>query len=415
MRWTIGVALLISICANTATWAQSAAYHFIRSDNPIQDKNVYLLTLLAKDPVAREAIARSSVMQDVGRRLTKSRDAVYSACKEKVCSVNQLMLTQAETERVGDELGSLAGAGGPLNRLVEEEMRPSGRFQKYADMTASPFMRAAWLETAQGVNHLYRVYALGEKVPSSSIDGALYEPGSDNLISYLQSALGAEIDGASTDVFFSPWAQLGFDLLTINQRTEAGRYEPLEDGENARAFAAARTVDWKSKRYAAIVVPGVGLSDGEVGVSPKGAFRLRMAARRWRDGFAPFIIVSGGHVHPNRTPYSEAVEMKRELITRYQIPEAAIVIDPYARHTTTNLRNATRLLFRMGAPMTTPMVITASEDASQYIESRSFADRCATELGYRPVEIVRRASPFDLEARPNIISLHADPKDPLDP
>jgi hypothetical protein len=44
-----------------------------------------------------------------------------------------------------------------------------------------------------------------------------------------------------------------------------------------------------------------------------------------------------------------------------------------------------------------------------------FADRCARELGYQPVDILDRLSPFDLAARPNLISLHADPQDPLDP
>jgi DUF218 domain len=125
--------------------------------------------------------------------------------------------------------------------------------------------------------------------------------------------------------------------------------------------------------------------------------------------------VSGGHVHPDRTPYSEAVEMKRELMARDHIPEAAVVIEPYARHTTTNLRNAARLLFQMGAPLETAMVITASEDTSQYIQSREFRDRCARELGYQPVDIFDRLSPFDLAARPNLVSLHADPQDPLDP
>jgi hypothetical protein len=189
----------------------------------------------------------------------------------------------------------------------------------------------------------------------------------------------------------------------------------LEEGENSGAFRRARDLDWKSQRYTAIIVPGIGLSESETGLSPMGAFRVRMAARRWREGVAPFIIVSGGHVHPNRTPYSEAVEMKRELVVRYHIPAAAVVIDPYARHTTTNLRNAVRLLFRMGASMEKAMIITASEDGIEYIQSQGFADRCAKELGYQPVYILKRLSGFDLEARPNIVSLHADPQDALDP
>ncbi|HXW90992.1 MAG TPA: YdcF family protein [Terriglobales bacterium] len=413
---TIACFLVCFIGTSPVGWAQSPTYRFEQSDDPVQDRNAYLLTLLSVDPRAREAIAHNRVLQDLGGRLTKSREAVYAACKEtKACPVDQMVLNPMEIEKVGDELATLARVGGPLSKLVHDEMRASGRFQKYAGSEDSAFMRASWSETAQGVNRLYRVYALGENLPSAKIDGPLYEAGSDSLRHDLESALGAEIDGASTDVFFSAWAHLGFDLLVIQQRTEAGRYEPLEEGENAAAFARARTTDWKAQRYTAILVPGIGLSEGESGVSPMGSFRIRMASRRWREGLAPFIIVSGGHVHPNRTPYSEAVEMKRALIAQYHIPEAAVVVDPYARHTTTNLRNATRLLFRMGAPFEKAMVITSSEDGSQYIQSREFADRCARELGYQPVDLLDRLSPFDLAAHPNLISLHADLQDPLDP
>jgi len=413
---TITYFLVCLIATSPVGWAQSAAYRCQQSADPVQDRNAYLLTLLIVDPRAREAMAHNRALQDLGGRLTKSREAVYAACREtKVCPVDQMMLDPTEVEKAGDELASLARTGGPLNKLVHDEMRPSGRFQKYAGLEDSAFMRASWLETARGVNRLYKVYALGEKLRTATIDGPLYEAGSETLRNDLASALGAEIDGTSTDVFFSAWSQLGFDLLVIQQRTEAGRYEPLAEGENRAAFARAHTTDWKSKPYDAIIVPGIGLSEGETGLSPMGAFRIRMAARRWREGLAPFLIVSGGHVHPDRTPYSEAVEMKRELMARDHIPEAAVVIDPYARHTTTNLRNAARLLFEMGAPPEKAAVITASEDTSQYIESREFADRCARELGYQPVDILDRISPFDLRARPNLMSLHADSQDPLDP
>jgi len=408
--------LLVLISISPLAGAQSSTYRYLRTDNPVQDRNAYLLTLLTVDPAARATIAQNRVLETLGKRLTQAREAVYAACKQtKACPVDQMMLTQLEIETAGDQLAVLARQGASLNKLVHDEMRPSGRFQKYAGFEDSAFMRASWLETAQGVNRLYKVYALGEKLPTAKIDGPLYEAGSETLRNDLASALGAETDAASTDVFFTAWSQLGFDLLVIQQRTEAGRYEPLAEGENAAAFARARTTDWKSHPYAAIVVPGIGLAEGETGLSPMGAFRIRMASRRWREGLAPFIIVSGGHVHPDRTPYSEAVEMKRELIAGDHIPEAAVVIDPYARHTTTNLRNAARLLFRMGAPLEKAMVITSSEDGSQYIQSREFADRCASELGYQPVDILDRVSPFDLRARLNLISLHADLQDPLDP
>ena len=60
--------------------------------------------------------------------------------------------------------------------------------------------------------------------------------------------------------------------------------------------------------------------------------------------------MSGGFVHPAQTPYAEAIEMKKALIADFSIPQEAILVDPHARHTTTNMRNAARLLYRYAIP-----------------------------------------------------------------
>jgi hypothetical protein len=143
--------------------------------------------------------------------------------------------------------------------------------------------------------------------------------------------------------------------------------------------------------------------------------RDEIAARRFRDGKAPFILTSGGHVHPSQTEYSEAIEMKRDLMERFHIPAEAIVVDPHARHTTTNMRNAARLLYRYGFPFERKALVTTDLSQSQYIENPDFAKRCASELGYMPFRLLGRTSPFDLEFLPLIESLQIDPQDPLDP
>ena len=142
---------------------------------------------------------------------------------------------------------------------------------------------------------------------------------------------------------------------------------------------------------------------------------MRLAARRYAEGLAPFVIVSGGHVHPNKTPYAEAIEMKRELMDRYHVPENAILVDPHARHTTTNLRNGERLVHALGAPEAKEIVVTTSRDQSLYIESPVFFRRNEDELGYQPLTVVRHLTPHDLIMAQNLLSLHADPRDPLDP
>jgi hypothetical protein len=420
MRWTV-LAVAMGLALSGPALAQSPAYRFLHSDDPVADANAYLLTLLAADPQARSALAADPDMLAIHARLADTRTAVIKACRtQPTCPVEQLMLSDAEIAKAGDVLGRLAQPGAPLNRLVRDQLRPSGRAQKYASLDDAALIRADWAETARGLNRLYRIYGLGEKPRYAEIDSISYAPAEPHFRQMLREALEVSADREAQALPFHAWSSVAFDLLTVNQRDEAARYEPPgsvleETGENAATFARARKTDWKAKPYTAIVVPGMGTEGAEVRVSPVGAFRDRLAVKRWREGLAPFLIVSGGHVHPNKTPFAEAIEMKHDLMARYGVPADAIVVDPYARHTTTNLRNATRLLFRMGAPLGRPVLITTSQDQSLSIELPSFAARNAAELGYQPMGAYKRLSPFDLAATPNLVSLHADPQDPLDP
>jgi uncharacterized SAM-binding protein YcdF (DUF218 family) len=203
--------------------------------------------------------------------------------------------------------------------------------------------------------------------------------------------------------------------MTLNHRDEAGRFEPMEAGENAAAFHHVANIEWSRYPYSVIVVPGAGNDRPGVRLSASGKLRDEIAARRFREGKAPFILVSGGYVHPSQTEFAEAIEMKRDLMTRFSIPEAAIIVDPHARHTTTNMRNAARLMYRYGLPWDGKALVSTDPSQSQYIENPEFAKRCLAELGYVPYKLLGRTSPFDLEFRPIIDSLQIDSQDPLDP
>lgn len=146
-----------------------------------------------------------------------------------------------------------------------------------------------------------------------------------------------------------------------------------------------------------------------------GKLRLQLAARRFQERKAPLILVSGGCVHPADTPYAEAIEMKKSLIADFGIAASSILVDPYARHTTTNLRNAAREIYRYGIPFDKPALITTDQDQSAAIESPRFATRCLQELGFAPGRFGPRISRFDLEFLPAVVSLYADAMDPLDP
>ena len=107
--------------------------------------------------------------------------------------------------------------------------------------------------------------------------------------------------------------------------------------------------------------------------------------------------------------------MKKSLMADFGVPADAILVDPHARHTTTNMRNAARLIYRYGSPYHKKALVTTDPGQSSSIESADFAQRCLRELGYEPQKVLARISKFDLEFLPLIDSLQMDPADPLDP
>jgi hypothetical protein len=216
-------------------------------------------------------------------------------------------------------------------------------------------------------------------------------------------------------LFFQPSLRFALHLLDVNQRDEAGRLEPLERGVNAAVLRRIASIEWKKFPYSVIIVPGYGPEKPGWALAPEGKLRLELAARRYRQGKAPLILVSGGYVHPNQTQYCEAVEMKKSLAVDFGVPASAIIVEPQARHTTTNLRNAARLMYRYGIPFARTALITTDSYQSSYIESDAFTKRCADELHYQPGKIVKRLSEFDLTFTPALDSLQIDPMEPLDP
>ncbi|WP_334655924.1 ElyC/SanA/YdcF family protein [Sphingomonas panaciterrae] len=267
-----------------------------------------------------------------------------------------------------------------------------------------------------GLNSILDVYALGMPPRYPVIDGPTAAFGTAEQRRRLQIALWtSDTDHATSADALDSSIDLALALLDAHDRTDAIGFEPLDSGENAPAIARARTIDWQRYAYTAIIVPGIGREYTDTTLSAGGKYHLRLAAARFAEGAAPFIIVSGGRAHPRATPHAEAVEMRRALIGRYGIPADAIVIEPYARHTTTNLRNATRRLIALGAPLTREARIVCKPDQSRNIEKPSFAERNQRELGYQPGTVTRRLSPTELAFRPSPVSARIDPLDPLDP
>ena len=277
-------------------------------------------------------------------------------------------------------------------------------------------LRAQLMRGFRGLNNILRVYGLGAKPLYPEIDGPNPATASPQAMATLRYAIELA-DAARNDpaTRLDPSIALGRALLDDNDRDDAIAFESLDSRYNAGALAKAKALDWTRYRFTAIIVPGMGPDDLSTPLSPGGKLRVRLAARRLAEGLAPFIIVSGGMVHPRGTHFAEAIQMRKALVEDYGVPVDCIIVDPYARHTTTNLRNATRRLVALGAPLDRDALIVSDPEQLRYIESREFADRNQHVLGYEPGTIGTLSAPFELPFRPSHASMRVDPMDPLDP
>ena len=383
---------------------------------PVQDKNFYLLSLLQNDLPAKKSLMSSKVLRQLFDKKRNTLTQIFEKRQtEGLPGITELGFTEEEISAASKELARLYQTDGDIRRLVDGPLRASGMYQKYSADPGERLLTQAWRDCALGLNNILSVYGLGNTGRSPDIDSMSYDPKSFDSNNWIHNYIGLLLEDTSTEVFFQPELKFALTLLDTNRRDEAGRFEPMEKGENRAAFRRVASIAWDKYPYSVILVPGEGPEEHDVRLTPGGKLRLTIAVKRFRAGKAPFLLVSGGYVHPKQTPYCEADEMKKSLIKDFGIPENAIIIDPHARHTTTNLRNAARLIYRYGLPFDKVGLISTDTDQSGYIENKEFQARCQKIFGYQPCLLLRRLSPFDLEFRPKIESLYADPIDPLDP
>ncbi|HEY2517379.1 MAG TPA: ElyC/SanA/YdcF family protein [Polyangiaceae bacterium] len=91
--------------------------------------------------------------------------------------------------------------------------------------------------------------------------------------------------------------------------------------------------------------------------------RANRAAAAFAGGVAPVVIVSGGAVH---SPLTEAFLLEYLLACRYGVPEDAVLLDPCADHTHTNMRNTGSMVIALGGR--TAYLVTDDGLQSRYLE-----------------------------------------------
>lgn len=419
LRATILVLCLVSGLAQAQQTGPRADHEFGYNHSIVQSKNFYALSLLESQEASRILLEDPALYGLYKKKNDHLNRAVRECGSDASCYTGPMKFTEAEIKLVSERLSQLYKKDNGLGKLVSEHLILSGTYVRFDSLPPKELLVKAWELEARGLNHTLEVYAEGKKPNYPAIDSIAFDVKSRNYGTLAYDVTETVRQEDKGRLFFGPTMQYALLFLEVNERNEAADYEPLRHTENKAAFRAAHKLDslndWDKFKYTLILVPGSGPSDPAVALSPVGMLRCRMGALRYYDGLAPFIVVSGGRVHPFKTKYSEAYEMKKYLMEVLHVPEEAVVLEPHARHTTTNLRNTVRLLFRYGMPMDKPCLVSTTRSQSYYITNDAFAERCRKEIGYLPYRLGNRLSDTEFEFYPVLNALQIDNDEPLDP
>ncbi|MFD2327364.1 YdcF family protein [Mucilaginibacter galii] len=411
--------LSFALCfTGTSAFAQLQSanpnYKLVSGNDWVKAKNYYLLTLFEQDKAVSNLLLADSELLKLMQQKTNALHSSLTECKDALCLPAQIKFTDEEISLVSARLTALYKPGNALDLLVKNQLIPSGTYIMYDAKTPAELLINAWEQDAKAVNYTIGVYAEGKKPNYPQIDSISYDT--------KQRAYFALMYNCSTEVtdlikpgslFFEPALQAALLYLEVNERRNAADYEPMATTANKTSAERVKQIKWASYPYSHILVPGAGPENLTTPLSGEGMLRCKTAARQYQLGKAPFVVVSGGSVHPYKTKYNEAVEMKKYMVGTLHVPENAVIIEPHARHTTTNIRNDVRLIFRYGIPMDKPALIIT--DKFQNNSIANMEKRCLNELKYVPYKLGKRISETALEFYPVITSLQIDADEPMDP
>lgn len=365
-----------------------------------------LSRLIKKDPTL-SAVSREQKM-NLSKALKLSSDAT-----ERIIQ-SSLLWDSMQVKRIGHALVGIYQRKPKHMKRMIQGLKASHVYALWDTKSDTSFLRKAWESVANGLNYIQRTYFLGGKPTYGKIDGITIHLEANSIKSRITDLLQADLQKSGKIPFYQIRLDAALLALELNERDEAARYMPLQGGINSTAFSKVKTIVFKDFTYSCILVPGLGPEKEGERLTPGGKERCRMALAYFKKGVAPFLLVSGGHVHPIKTPFCEALEMKHFMVDSLGMAADRIIIDPHARHTTTNLRNATRIIRLFGMPFDQPVLIVTDQAQSAYINN-GMRKTSIRDLGYLPYQHLKVLSPTKTSFVPNIQSLQVNPLDPLDP
>jgi hypothetical protein len=399
--------LLISLVSIQSNAKEQNKYRDI-----IIKKEFPFFTCIKANPEILKLVTEDPVLKKLTSVRKEQINLALKECKDADCYANAVQWTSEEVTAAGNELIKLS-AQNEQYRVFISTLRASGSYNLYASYNDQEFIRAVLNNVAGGITHILDVYIKGEKPFYAATDSISYKPDNKAFMEEIKGILADKVKEMEGKPFFEMPINMAIDALILNRRDEAARYEPLNEGMNRTAFDNIKNINWNNYPYSVILVPGKGPEKEGVTLDPQSITRCNLAVEYFKKGASPFIVVSGGHVSPNQTPYSEAVEMKRYMVKELNIPENCIFIEPHARHTTTNMRNTVRMIYRFNMPSDKKILIVTDPGQNGFIDKME--QRFIMELGGVPYRELRKLNDNTSEYLPDRNALQCNPKDPLDP
>lgn len=375
----------------------------------------YLLDEMERSSKIRKVLKRDVVLCRLYQQKITNWKNASNNCYDMECLANALSYNDSENAIIQNALGKLYHRSAAIQAFVHGKIRESHFYELSNSLSDSLLFVHAWNQEVKGIDHIVKAYLEHKDLIYPTIDSAKYSTGSRAYFDMIRMLLQKEIDHSSKDaLFFQPSLHISLAILALNGRNEAGRFgtAPLI---NIPAYKKATSVDWRKYPYSAILVYGAGPGKETVHFSKENQKRCDSAVAAYKKNMAPFIIVSGGFVHPYMTHHCEAIEMRNYLVDKCGISEAAVIIEPYARHTTTNIRNANRILIENKFPLNKPVLGISSQSHIDYVVSKQFIGVFQRDIGLVPFTCMQRVSQCEASFLPAMSSMQINSEEPLDP
>ncbi|HEX7756606.1 MAG TPA: YdcF family protein [Niabella sp.] len=406
--------LAITLCLVWSSLAYCQGNSYQGKTKILQKRIFYLLDAIETYPPAYTAVYSDTVLQALMKQKYTLLQNAMDSCTQLSGIAAKLLITPAEDAAIALQLGKLYQKNRNIRQWVSDRIRATGFYGLSDSLTDAALFRKAWEEEAAGINYIINAYLQNKGLQYPKVDAASFCISCRPYFDSVRQIIAATLEnGKANSLFFQPLLRICLRILQLNDRDEAARFIPLNQ-VNEQPYQQSRSVQWARFPFSAILVFGEGPENDEP-ISVHNKERCATASALFKSGKAPFIIVSGGYVHPFQTKYCEAVQMKKYLTDSLAVPAGAIITEPHARHTTTNIRNANRIIFENRIAPDKPVLGVSDSSHIQYIAGKNFERVCRRDLKYLPFDRMKKLSDETVVFYPAARSLQINTGDPLDP